>query len=66
MKYDFECEKCENIVELEMSVDDYMQTKDIQFCNCGGKMKRVYTPLMLTEYRCGGFYDTNSRSVSFR
>lgn len=65
-RYDFECEKCKTTKEVEWTFDEYDKNKDCQICECGGSMKRVYTPIMLTEYACPGFYDNSTRGVSFR
>lgn len=41
MKYDFECEQCNKIIELSMSINDYEKMKS-PVC-CGKKMNRVYS-----------------------
>jgi len=42
MKYLFRCEKCGIEREYEMSISEYEEKKNNLFCECGGKMKRVY------------------------
>lgn len=66
MVYIFECEKCKKQQEIEISISVYDSEKEKQFCKCGEKMKRVFTPIGTTIYNCGGFYDTDIRKVGSR
>lgn len=66
MIYLFECKKCGIQEEKEISIKKYDEEKGKQECKCGGKMERVFTPIGATEYKCGGFYDTDCRNVSTR
>lgn len=66
MIYPFECVECSKQEDREMSVAEYTKTKDQQVCSCGGKMIRVWTPIGLTEYKCGGFFDTDEKGKRSR
>ena len=37
-KYDYECEECQNIEERIKSFSER------QYCKCGGRMKRLFSP----------------------
>ncbi len=41
MKYNFKCENCGKVQEVEIAIKDYDKEKDKQKCSCGGKLKRV-------------------------
>lgn len=42
MKYCFRCEKCNDIQNIEISMNDYDKLKDKQICSkCGAALKRV-------------------------
>jgi len=44
MKYDFKCEKCENIFEKKMTANEYVKEKENIKCpKCESKAKRVYS-----------------------
>ncbi len=68
MKYDFQCTKCKNIEEKEISISDYDNLKNKQVCSkCGSSMVRIFKgDIGGTEYKCGGFYDTDKRGVKGR
>ena len=56
MKYLFNCEKCGKSAEIEIKISNYDNEKDKQFCNCGGKMKRVIE-WQGGAYHLGGYSD---------
>lgn len=58
--YVFKCEKCNKEEEKEIPITKYDEEKNNQFCSCGEKMIRVFTPIAGTLYGCSGFYDTNN------
>lgn len=66
MTYEFECTACHKHEDKQMTVQEYSDTKDKIICSCGGKMQRVYTPVLGTEYKCRGFYDTDVRLQTSR
>lgn len=42
MYYNFKCESCNKVQEVEIPINDYDKEKGKQVCpDCGGKMKRV-------------------------
>ena len=46
MKYDFKCEKCNHIFEVELKISEYEENKDKIFCSkCYNKAKRIYNSL---------------------
>lgn len=56
MRYLFNCEKCGKSAEIEIKISNYDNEKDKQFCNCGGKMKRVIE-WQGGAYHLGGYSD---------
>lgn len=64
--YVFCCEKCNIQEEREIPISQYDELKNQQFCECGEKMIRIFTPIQGTLYKCGGFYDTSARGVKCR
>lgn len=65
-RYVFKCEKCGIQEDREIPITQYDELKNKQFCKCGEKMVRVFTPISGTLYKCGGFYDTSTRGVKCR
>lgn len=56
-KYDYSCEYCERVFEIEKKISD----PDPQKCEeCGTALKRVYSPVGVT-FKGSGFYKTDSR-----
>lgn len=56
-KYDYKCDECETVVEVQKSFSD----PDQELCaTCGAEMSKVYTPIGVT-FKGSGFYRTDSR-----
>lgn len=56
-KYDYKCENCETIVEIQRSITD----SSPQLCDiCNEEMSKVYSPVGVT-FKGSGFYKTDSR-----
>lgn len=56
MKYLFTCENCGKSAEIDIKLADYDSEKDKQFCECGGKMKRIIE-WQGGAYHLGGYSD---------
>lgn len=56
-RYDFECEDCQTVFEIEIPMSEYSDKKDKQTCpNCGKKLVRVFNKIGDPIYNAGGFY----------
>lgn len=67
--YTFKCEKCNKDFEKEMTFEEYDEFKkgNVNLCECGGNVKRTWImDSLITHYACGGFYDTDSKTGSYR
>ena len=59
-KYDYRCEKCDIIVEIQKSISD----SRLELCdNCGEEMLKVYGSVGVT-FKGSGFYRTDNRGKS--
>jgi putative FmdB family regulatory protein len=59
-KYDYKCDACETVIEVQKSFSD----SDQEVCAiCGLEMSKVYTPVGVT-FKGSGFYRTDSRGKS--
>ena len=63
-RYPFECPKCGKGGDIEMPISEYDKRKDNIICECGTKMKRVFTPFGAVILNCQGFYVTNEKGRS--
>ena len=55
MTYQFSCEQCSKIVEIDIPMSEYNLHKDKQFCpTCNSKLKRVIEWNGMA-YRVGGY-----------
>lgn len=63
MVYTFECEKCGNNFEKEMSFaeyDAYKKETTPVICECGSKSKRTFIMnSLMTEFKGNGYYVTD-------
>ena len=66
--YTWKCDKCEHEFENSMSFDDYDKNKNNQVCpKCQAHATRTLVMnSLITHYACGGFYDTESKTGSYR
>ena len=55
MTYQFSCEKCSKVIEVDIPMSEYNSYKDKQFCPaCNSKLKRVIEWNGMA-YRVGGY-----------
>ena len=70
MTYTFKCKECGKDFEKEMTFADYDKYKTGEvpvLCECGKESERTFImDTLVTHYKCGGFYDTESKTGSFR
>jgi putative FmdB family regulatory protein len=56
-KYDYKCDNCETVVEVQKSIND----SSSQVCqSCGNEMVKVYSSVGVT-FKGSGFYRTDNR-----
>ena len=64
-KYDYRCNFCNKIFEIEKSMND--ATKEENCPDCSATMERYYgNTNFSTKYGTRGFYDTDNRGISGR
>lgn len=60
MTYEYECEKCGAVNEVEHGMND---TPDVLCQTCGGKTRRLVTGGTGYIFKCGGFYSTTHKPI---